>query len=77
MPAIAWFSLTEATRRLSMVILTDKETSGLTVVTENEDRIMPADHLVDTTHPESVEKSQVGEHAYIGSRSGSSGDVDT
>jgi hypothetical protein len=55
MPAIAWFSLTEATRRLSMVILTDKETSGLTVVTENEDRIMPVDHVVDTTHPESVE----------------------
>jgi len=36
-----------------------------------------ADHLVDTTHPESVEKPQVGEYPYIGSRSGSWGDVDT
>ena len=66
MPAIAWCSLTPATGRLSVAILTDtdSESSGRTVVFQNDGSVMRIGHLVDT-RTENVEKPHVGQDPYI------------
>jgi len=55
---MTWFSLANATTRLSRTIMADTESTRRTVVFEKEDRVIPVDHLVNA-RPGKVEKLQV------------------
>jgi hypothetical protein len=56
---MTWFSLANATTRLSRTIMADTESTRRTVIFEKEDRVIPVDHLVNA-RPGKVEKLQVG-----------------
>jgi hypothetical protein len=56
---MTWFSLANATTRLSRTIMADTESTRRTVVFKKEGRVIPVDHIVNARH-EKVEKLQVG-----------------